>query len=282
MEALGQRAGLDRTYVGLLERGKRQPTVVVAVALADALGLSLGDLLVRAEHMAMAGDQDDPDATALDVGSVLMPTLRMAKRACTESDSALQDATGLTAEVICLAIDDSYHTLDLVDRQLVENDAPPLAKLVELANLSSMIGNVVGSAITRHSNGGYERSGPHKYQDLRSTTDGEHVEIKIALEDNKPKGHLSKAGHYLTFRYVLGDRDGSFVRKQRGEVVYVWEVRFGYLREIDFSESNTPGDSGKTAVIKTDVLKQMERVYFDPDYFPMARLSGAWGPKGLF
>jgi hypothetical protein len=59
--------------------------------------------------------------------------------------------------------------------------------------------------------------------------------------------------------------------------VYVWEVRFGYLDEADFDESNTPGDSGKTAVVKTEILKRMERLYFDPDYFPYAKLDGPWG-----
>ena len=61
------------------------------------------------------------------------PPRRMADRACVESDDALREATGLTAEMIVAAIDDTYHTLDLLDRQLVENGALPFAKLVELA-----------------------------------------------------------------------------------------------------------------------------------------------------
>jgi transcriptional regulator with XRE-family HTH domain len=277
METLGERAGLDRTYVGLLERGKRKPTVAAAVALADALGLSLGDLVLRAER-SVPIDRGTRDATP----GVVSASSRLANRDCIESDQALRDVTGLMAEPIMLAIDDAYYTLDIIDRELAKNDSPPLARLVELANLSSMLGNILGAGIARHSKALYERSGPHKYQDLRSTSDGEHVEIKVALEDNKPKGHLAKAGHYLTFRYVLGDRDGAFDRKRRGEVVCVWEVRFGYVRKQDFSESNTEGDSGKTAVVKREALKAMERVYFDPVYFPMARLGNGWGTKGLF
>ena len=68
-------------------------------------------------------------------------------------------------------------------------------------------------------------------------------------------------------------------------MVYIWEVRFGYLHESDFDESNTPGDSGKTAVVKNEVLKGMERIYFCPDYFPYANLNGPWGVAaggGLF
>jgi transcriptional regulator with XRE-family HTH domain len=275
MEALAERAGLDRTYVGLLERGRRQPTVVAAAALSNALGLSLADLLMRAE-----AEQSDgiPDRLEL----IPAPGHRLANRSAVESDTDLRTTTGLTADAIVTAIDATYHTLDLLDNQLLENGATPFSKLVELANLSSMIGNIFGGSIARHSGGLFERSGPHKYQDLRSTTGGAHVEIKTALEDNKPKGHLSKAGLYLTLRYVLGDPDGTYIRGQRGEVIYVWEIRFGYLRKSDFAESNTPGDSGKTAVVRTKVLQELERIYFDPRYFPMAKLDGPWGRAGLF
>ena len=277
MDALADRAGVHRTYVGLLERGDRQPTVVAAVALADALNLSLADLLARAERIV---EGDDATDSGREVELVPAPPRRLVNRDCLGPDDELRARTGLTGEIIAAAIDDTYHTLDVLDRVLIENGAPPFSKLVELANLSSMIGNIVGGAIARGSGGLYERSGPHKYQDLRSTADGEHVEIKTALESNKPKGHLSKAGYYLTFRYVLADNDGTYTRGERGEVVFLWEVRFGYLHEDDFSESNTAGDSGKTAVVKTDVLRDMERVFFDPDYCPYARLDGPWGTGG--
>jgi transcriptional regulator with XRE-family HTH domain len=275
MAALADRAGVDRTYVSRLESGQRQPTVVAGLALSEALGLSLADLLLRAERIVQGDDATEGGAT---VEFVPAAPARLADKSCVESDDELRAGTGLTADVITAAIDDTYHTLDLLDRQLEESGVQRFAKLVELANLSSMIGNIVGGAIARHSGGLYTRSGPHKYQDLRSTADGEHVEIKTALESNRPKGHLSKAGYYLTFRYVLAHADGTFVRgrDKRGEVVYIWEVRFGYLRESDFDESNTPGDSGKTAVVKNEILKGMERVYFCPGYLPYASRNGPW------
>jgi len=204
-------------------------------------------------------------------------TPRRARRNCLETDSELKALTGLSGSVVLAAIDDAYETFDVVDEQLVPRGTQPFAQLVELANLSSMLGNLLGAGLAKHSQGRYDRSGPHKYQDLRATGDGEHVEIKTALEINKPKGHLSKAGVYLTFRYVLAARDGSFERKTRGDTVFVWEVRVGHLTEKDFDESNTPGDSGKTAVVKTEVLRGMERVYFDPAFFPYANLGGPWG-----
>jgi len=151
------RAGLNRTYVGLLERGKRKPTVAAAAALADALDLSLGDLVLRAERMTPVDDAAG-DATP----DVVSTPSRLADRECIESDVALREVTGVTADTIMPAINDAYFTLDLLDRELAKNGSPPLARLVELANLSSMLGNVLGAGSSRHSKGLYVWSGPHK------------------------------------------------------------------------------------------------------------------------
>src|SRR5574340_609860 len=49
-EALSERADVDRTYVGLLERGQRGPGLNVAKRLADALGYPLTELVAEAEE----------------------------------------------------------------------------------------------------------------------------------------------------------------------------------------------------------------------------------------
>lgn len=46
-EELGFRSGLDRTYVSGVERGVRNPTVVVLARLAVALGVEPSALLVH-------------------------------------------------------------------------------------------------------------------------------------------------------------------------------------------------------------------------------------------
>jgi transcriptional regulator with XRE-family HTH domain len=51
-EALAHRAGLHRTYVGLLERGLRKPTIEVGHALALALGTTLWVWIQEAEKRA--------------------------------------------------------------------------------------------------------------------------------------------------------------------------------------------------------------------------------------
>lgn len=50
-EVLAHRARLHPTYVGLIERGKRRPTIEVAQRLAKALGLKLSDLVRDAEEL---------------------------------------------------------------------------------------------------------------------------------------------------------------------------------------------------------------------------------------
>ena len=48
-EALAGRAGLHRTYVGLLERGLRMPSIDVVRKLAKGLGTTMTDLVAELE-----------------------------------------------------------------------------------------------------------------------------------------------------------------------------------------------------------------------------------------
>ena len=180
---------------------------------------------------------------------------------------------GLTPTILQKGVKHVYRVLDDIDATLLE-DGVRLSEIIELANLSSVLGNLLALGIVRASGGVFTRAGPHKYQDLRANRkDAANIEIKIALEDNKPKGHLPKPGHYLIGRYVLGDADGTRTIGERGSVVWFWEIRFGELALDDFSISNTAGDSGKTAVVKTASLKKLRLVYFDEPLCPYKRVN---------
>ena len=181
---------------------------------------------------------------------------------------------GLNQVVLKRAIKQTYSLLDKIDNTLVNSGVDRISQTVELANLSSMIGNILGTAIAQHSQGVFERNGPHKFPDLLCRS-GEYpdLEIKIALENNKPKGHLAKSGNYIICRYVLCDVDGSFKRgkQNRGVVPYIWELRCGHLIQEHFNLSNTEGDSGKTAVINAEGMKALNVVYCDLDRTPVSK-----------
>jgi transcriptional regulator with XRE-family HTH domain len=264
LEELADRANVHRTTVGLLERGERSPSVALASQLANALGYSLSDLLAKSE-LIVDGKLTEAEAFGEEKARQLVDSSKL------RNVDAFEEFTGMSASSLLTAIQGTYHTLDMIDDQLVGRGSPPIAGLVELANLSSMVGNLVGGCLADASDGLYRRNRPHAYPDLLPLRlPAQPLELKVALETNKPKGHLPKPGRYLTFRYVLGDRFGQFARgkETRGRTVWFWEAKIGVINEWDFAISNTEGDSGKTAIIKTEVFAAMPVVFFDPAFCP--------------
>jgi len=185
------------------------------------------------------------------------------------------EEVGLSHVVLRAAIQQTYDLIDRIDQTLLSAGVFRLSQTVELANLSSMLGNIFGAAIAQHSRGNFRRNGPHKYPDLLSTRKQARpdIEIKMALESNKPKGHLAKPEYYITCRYVLCNEDGSFQfdKKNRGVRPVIWELRCGYLEEAHFNISNTAGDSGKTAVVNSEGMDALKIVYVDLKFAPIAQ-----------
>lgn len=271
LEALSDRAGIHRTSLGLLERGERQPTLSIAANISEALDFQLSELLLKAE-LIENGKLNEHDA-------FLAMAVRTEKTQCLRNLDKLDYYTGLTGSMLLQAIHNTYNTLDTIDAELVASGLAPIGGLVELANLSSMVGNIVGGSIAEASEGLYIRNRPHHYPDLLPQRhNARNLELKMALETNRPKGHLPKPGTYITFRYVLGNQYGVFNRGKmaRGNTVWIWEVKVGEVQIDDFDLSNTPGDSGKTAVIKTSVFNAMPLVYFDPAFCPHPMRGGTY------
>ena len=50
-EVLAERAGLHQTYIGLIERDLRNPSLDAASSIAEALGTPLSELIVKAERL---------------------------------------------------------------------------------------------------------------------------------------------------------------------------------------------------------------------------------------
>lgn len=271
LEELADKASLHRTSIGLLERGERSPTLGVAAQIAQALGYPLSDLISKAELIA-SGKLLEAEAFQEEKARQLDPaTLR--------NTDAFERFSGMPPTALIAGIEGCYHTLDMIDDQLTSRGSPPIAQLVELANLSSMVGNLIGGCLADASEGLYRRNRPHAYPDLLAQRPSAgDLELKVSLEKNKPKGHLPKAGRYITFRYVLGDRVGAFTKgkENRGPTVWFWEVRVGDIRTEDFDLSNTDGDSGKTVVVKTTVFQAMPVVFFDPKFCPHPLRNGLY------
>ena len=263
-EDLAARAGVDRSTIALWDRGERTPRFDVLLKVCHALGLELSTLLIQAEALAS--------------GLPKRATSKRAPRTLSaehfRNGPALRAITGMTQPILRAGIEHCHQTLDTMDFQLELHGAKPIGRLVELANLSSMIGNILAEGMAANSAGLYERNTPHTYPDLvPQKKPAVPLEVKIALETNRPKGHLPKPGTYLTFRYVLCDKDGVFGRgkDKRGDTAYIWEAKVGVLTKDDFDLSNTEGDSGKTAVVKTASFDRMALVYFNPNLMPYAR-----------
>lgn len=248
-EELGIKAGLDRTYIGGVERGERNISIINLCKIADALSVEIHELLDK-----KTGVREKSRSVNKEYFKELG-----------------EHKSGLTTELIRRGLEHTYSILDSIDEKLTMGSTQRLSQTVELANLSSIIGNLFGGGIANHSNGIFERNGPHKYPDLLSKVpEAEDIEIKISLEKNKPKGHLAKAGHYLTARYILGNVEGKYTtgKENRGDVVWIWEIRLGYLKEEHFNLSSTPGDSGKTAVINREGMDRLDVVFCDKDKCP--------------
>lgn len=183
---------------------------------------------------------------------------------------------GIKGALLLAGLTRAYETLDAIDGTLETMSKLRLADIVELANLSSMIGNIIAQGIVAESKGVFQRAGPHKYQDLRGGKKGiPNIEIKMALDTNKPKGHLPKEGHYLACRYVLCDASGAYERgkENRGILPRIWEIRGGELMIHHFGISNTAGDSGKTAVVTKEGMRALQSLYFDPELCPFASVD---------
>ena len=270
LDELANRAGVPPTYVDLLERRSRQPTVAAAASLAEALGLSLSELVAEAEQ-DVDGNGDD----AREVELLPAPPKRLVERSNLGDCTRLEQMTGLTGETIAQAVEFTYRKVDVIDQQTRESGAPIIA-FVDLPELSSLVCTALGAGLARASQGLYAQNGPDHSPTLLPLRQGlPELEVEVALETNQPTSGPRRAGVYLFFRYVLTERDGTFTRGKdsRGDTVAVWEARFGALEEQDFTARAA---SNGRARLRREALDRMELAYYDPALLPYAKATGAY------
>lgn len=181
-------------------------------------------------------------------------------------DRELYSDSNLNSATIFKAGNYALKKLNDIDMILKEDGGRGIAEMVELANLSSMLGNFMAVGIEKF-NKNFKKNEPHTYPDLLGKGSVKDIEIKVSLEKYKPKGHLPKVGKYLILRYVLLDENFKLSEK-RGSNIDIYEILLGDLTEADFNISSTENDSGKTASIKSSSLLNMGRVYHNRDIDP--------------
>jgi len=57
-ERLSQESGLDRSYISLLERGLRQPSLTTILQLAKALNIQSVELIAKVEELLSENNKD--------------------------------------------------------------------------------------------------------------------------------------------------------------------------------------------------------------------------------
>ena len=265
-DELAKRAGVHETYIGLVERNARQPTLAAAANLAEALGMSLSDLIAEAEQDANGGFVPE-------VELVHAPPRRYAKADCIVNSERLTEATWLSGHIVRKAIDAAYRKIDMIDEQMRESGSPSLVELVGVEHLDGLLAGALASGVVKSAPTLYVQNSPRQHPELLPLQHGlPEMVVKTALETERPVAGPDLAGIYLVFRYVLVDRKGDFTRGEsaRGDMVAVWEARFGVLNEADF----VPVRGQKGPTLRKDALDRMELVYYDPALLPYAKATG--------
>ena len=159
---------------------------------------------------------------------------------------------GMDVAMIGKGVSYTYEVLDSIDAKLLESGGSMLSELLELANLSAIIGNLFRGGIVKASEGRFKANTPHTYPDLLGVGAGcKNVEIKVALETNKPKGHLIKAGPHLTVRYVLGSADGTYLR---GKKIEAMSLGFGRYAQAGCRTSTSTSVTLRVIRVKRPLL----------------------------
>ncbi|WP_211312240.1 helix-turn-helix domain-containing protein [Halarchaeum salinum] len=249
LEEVAEKADIHRTTLGKIERGNREPSISIALRIAEALDVTVTELV-------------NPDS------------FRTPKEEHVVSNADIYDKVPFGEAAVLRGIEETYENLDTIDFAFQRRGAEPLAEQFdEYSALSTVIGEFFATGVASASDGLYEVNAGD-FPDLISTGKKEGIpgiEVKVAMEKNMPEGHLPKPGMYIVIRYILADRDKNYVKGERGDTAWVWEVRMGEIEEDQFNKSDTKGDSGKTATFSADALWDFDCVYLDPELIPYSR-----------
>jgi len=92
------------------------------------------------------------DGSLSEAGILAAERARQPKPQCICNEKYINEFLGLDSTCILKTIQNCYRTLDTIDRQLLATGSPPISGILELANLSSMVGNLVCASLVEIGN----------------------------------------------------------------------------------------------------------------------------------
>ncbi len=255
-EELAARAGLHRTYVGSVERGERNISLVNIGRIAAALGLRPHSLLEAGA--ALTGE----------------PTAQLLVSEHVNANAVLP--YGLTVSNVCSAMSAAYDLLHGVNSFLVGEGVEPLERLLLGNSFSGLLSEVLVKYLARESAGlaRNEKVGGHPdlipthlYEPGGILRAPEGIEIKTSRQPGGWQGHNPEKCWLMVFRYVMPETIHSTEAAIR---VRFAQVLCAELCEEDWSFSGRSGGSRRTitaSITETGMHKlRSNPVYEDPDF----------------
>ena len=180
-EELSKHASLDRSYISELERGLKSPTLKTLESLGDKLGVKPRSFLrtqgsIRPQIPTSYHVREDATHIKINVGGD-------------------HEAVNFPVQTILDSVNDAH---DLID-EMYDSDLD-IAGVLGMRNLSGFIGELLVSAVTRRSKGGFVKN-PHQdgYPDLLlmnepGRTEWNHLEKANQLNEKEPFSPFSPFG----------------------------------------------------------------------------------------
>lgn len=240
-EKLALEAGVDRTRMGEIERGEANPTIDTLGKIAEALGQTLGSLIVQAEEISSGTLRRS--APTIDPNYI---------------DRTVQLPKGLTHEQLEMALNRSLALLDQIGLNPQDGD-------IQWNIYSGAVSNIVTKAIAETSSfvRNKDTAHPDLYNpDLDESDPDWGLEMKATHRVGKGgESHNPGQGWFMVVVY-----------KVVGEQTHIVQVEIASLRREDWTIHDRAAHSNRTrtAVTIASATQRLREnsVYIAPDHIP--------------